>query len=78
MISSLQAQGVDSSFDMQIVWLDTCSQAAINLFETFSHSPPLFRDKVHSDENQDNDKEALMNTSGLVALDLSKVICLVL
>lgn len=68
MISSLQMEGVDSSFDMQMLWLETCSQAAINLFETFSHSPPPFRDKVHTDENQDNDrhKEALMSASGLM------------
>lgn len=76
-ISSLQAEGVDSSFNMQNVWFETCSRAAINLFETLSHSPLCFRDKVHSDEKQDNDghKEALMNTSGLVALDLIKVFC---
>lgn len=39
MISSLQMEGVDSSLDMQMVWLETCSQAVINLFEIFSHSP---------------------------------------
>lgn len=77
MISSLQMEGVDSSFDMQMVCLETCSQAAINLFETCGHSPPPFRDKVHTDENQDNDrhKEALMNMSGLMALDLIRVLC---
>ena len=53
---------------------------------TGSHKPvwdiwPLpsspFRDKVHAEENQDNDrhKEALMNTSGLIAVDLIRLLC---
>lgn len=41
MISSLQKEGVDSSFYMQMGWFETCSQAAINLFERGGHSPPF-------------------------------------
>jgi len=55
MISSLQIEGVDSSFYMQMVQPETGSQADINLFETFSHSPVLPGNKVHTEENQDND-----------------------
>lgn len=61
---SLQVEGVDSSFDMQMGWFETCSQAAINLFESFGHTPRL-GNKGHSNGNLDNDrcKEALMNFS---------------
>lgn len=56
MISSLQVEGVDSSFDMQMLELETGSQAAINLFEAFGHSPPLFRAEVHTDDIRDNER----------------------